>query len=196
MTDGNTLIVDVIQMGDDYILNDTPINMMIAYEVVRRHVTDNGTFYSQLTKKQKTAEGYSFVFDTGDTFTCASDTGYPTSATLNDAKPAELPAVTDADDGKVLTADSGVWVAQTPASGGGVLVVTDTDGTLDKTWQEIYDAMLLGGASISVDNPPCVMNVLLAVHSTKENLFSVVAGVNNGSYIASSASGYPVFNQH
>ena len=25
-------------------------------------------------------------------------------------------------------------------SGGGVLVVTDTDGTLDKTWQEIADA--------------------------------------------------------
>lgn len=26
------------------------------------------------------------------------------------------------------------------SSGGGVLVVTDTDGTLDKTWQEINDA--------------------------------------------------------
>lgn len=27
------------------------------------------------------------------------------------------------------------------SSGGGVLVVHDTDGTLDKTWQEIHDAM-------------------------------------------------------
>lgn len=62
--------------------------------------------------------------------------------------PTALPAITDADDGKVLTADSGVWVAQTPASGGGVLVVNVTEEeiaqgtkyTLDKTWQEIADA--------------------------------------------------------
>ena len=26
-------------------------------------------------------------------------------------------------------------------SGGGVMVINDTDNTLDKTWQEIYDAM-------------------------------------------------------
>lgn len=102
MTDGNTLIVDVIQKGDDYILNDTPVNMMIAYEVVRRHVTDSGTFYSQLTKKHKTAEGYEFVFDTGDTFTCASDTANPTASSISDDAPTELPAVGASDKNKFL----------------------------------------------------------------------------------------------
>lgn len=31
------------------------------------------------------------------------------------------------------------------SSGGGVLVVHDVDGTLDKTWQEIFNAMASGG---------------------------------------------------
>ena len=56
--------------------------------------------------------------------------------------PKELPSVSGTDEGKVLTVNnSGVWVAANPSSGGGVLVVTDTDGTLDKTWQEIADAL-------------------------------------------------------
>ena len=65
--------------------------------------------------------------------------------------PTALPAITDADDGKVLTADSGVWVAQTPASGGGVMLVSvsavqdgnDTIYTADKTAREIINAMPL-----------------------------------------------------
>ena len=35
---------------------------------------------------------------------------------------------------------SGEWVAANPSSGGGALFVTETNGTLDKTWQEINDA--------------------------------------------------------
>ena len=55
--------------------------------------------------------------------------------------PSGMPAVTEQDAGKVATVNnSGVWVAANPSSGGGVLVVTDTNGTLDKTWQEIHDA--------------------------------------------------------
>ena len=55
--------------------------------------------------------------------------------------PSGMPSVTEQDAGKVATVNnSGVWVAANPSSGGGVLVVTDTNGTLDKTWQEIHDA--------------------------------------------------------
>lgn len=58
-----------------------------------------------------------------------------------------LPTVSGDDNGKVLTVVEGEWA---PAAGGGggsgVLVVTENDGTLDKTWQEIYDAMLSTGA--------------------------------------------------
>lgn len=51
----------------------------------------------------------------------------------------DLPAVTAADNGDVLTVVNGAWDKAAP-SGGGVLVVHDANGTLDKTWQEIYDA--------------------------------------------------------
>ena len=63
------------------------------------------------------------------------------------AAPTELPSVSGTDEGKVLTVNnSGAWVAASPSSGGGVLVVTETiengTATLDKTWKEITDAPL------------------------------------------------------
>ena len=89
---------------------------------------------------------------------------------------------------------AGICVEAGGGSGGGVLVVTDTNGTLDKTWQEIYDAMLLGGVSISADNPQRVMNVASVSHNTKANLFQVIVW-GDGRYQASSASGYPAFSE-
>lgn len=88
---------------------------------------------------------------------------------------------------------AGICVEAGGGSGGGVLVVNDVEGTLDKTWNEIYDAMLLGGASISADNPTRVMNVVSVEHDTKANSFNVVGGINN-IYKASSASGYPALS--
>lgn len=59
-----------------------------------------------------------------------------------------LPAIESGDAGKVLTVnadeDAAVWA--TPGGGASVLVVHGDDGTLDKTWQEIHDAMVSSGA--------------------------------------------------
>lgn len=132
--------------------------------------------------------------------------------------PSDLPSVTSADETKVLTVDSnGDWVAgdapsglpsttsasagdvlslnnnkeavwATPSSGGGVLVVTDTDGTLDKTWQEIHDAMLLGGAVLSADNEATAI-VEAGLHKGSYEVY--VGNLNSYFYSADSASGYP-----
>jgi len=105
------------------------------------------------------------------------------------AAPTELPAVTASDAGKVLAVDdSGVWVAQTPASGGGALVVTDTEGTLDKTWTEIHDAMLSGGAVINGESVLMVTSAYIG-----KGTYIIEAGGSNTNtlYSTDSASGYP-----
>ena len=108
-------------------------------------------------------------------------------------EPTALPEITDADDGKVLTADSGVWVAANPSSVGGVLVVTDTDGTLDKTWQEIHDAMLVGGVVISTSSTDSLI-VTRTRYNTKDSAYEVTTRADI-MYLASSASGYPTLSE-
>ena len=59
-----------------------------------------------------------------------------------------LPPITDADDGKVLTADSGVWGAQEPIGKKFIVTLTPTaldySGTMDKTVAEINAAYEAG----------------------------------------------------
>ena len=117
--------------------------------------------------------------------------------------PSGMPSVTEQDAGKVATVNnSGVWVAANPSSGGGVLVVTDTDGTLNKTWQEIVDADL-AVVHIEInseeDPPPrgSVCPVIYHEIDTKMGDYSIgVLFLEDSSlfvqnYAASSASGYP-----
>ena len=105
-----------------------------------------------------------------------------------------LPEVDSEDNGKVLTVVDGAWAAANGGgSGGGVLVVTDTDGTLDKTWQEIHDALLIGGVVIDRSNALGVN--ILTVDNVVGGLSFKVS--NTGAviiYTASSASGYPVLH--
>ena len=79
-------------------------------------------------------------------------------------------------------------------SGGGVLVVTDTDGTLDKTWQEIHDALLVGGVVLSRGDTRAA-NISGVDYSDRSGSY-VVSWCNAGefqigTYTASSADGYP-----
>lgn len=56
-----------------------------------------------------------------------------------------LPAVSGTDEGKVLTVNSdGEWEAAAASGGGQIMHVTETDGTLGATWQEIHDAHVAG----------------------------------------------------
>ena len=102
--------------------------------------------------------------------------------------PNELPAVAAADKGKFLHTNESTGALEWAegGSGGGVLVVADTDGTLDKTWQEIHDAMLSGGAVIQVEE---AVNTVLKVYNSK-GTYVVISAIDDR-YEASSTSGYP-----
>lgn len=81
---------------------------------------------------------------------------------------------------------------------GGVLVVTETDGTLDKTWKEIYDAAENGTPTALriVEEDNILFNWISAVfkESGEEDTFYVDFGVEGGNFnefSTDSASGYP-----
>lgn len=133
MFDGTTLIVDVLTLGENsYALSLPAEDLWVAYEVVRRHVDANGVrHYSQMTEAKTTTDGYSFKFDTGDTFTCPSHLDQPTSSTLSDEQGGGSGGVVFAVN-LSLTNESGSWVA-----------------TLDKTYAEIDSAYKLGQIVLS-----------------------------------------------
>lgn len=73
------------------------------------------------------------------------------------------------------------------AGSGQILVVTDTDGTLDKTWQEIYDAF-----------PNCYIigdswkgTILNVYEDSRYYLYCYYNSSNSRQYRISSANGYP-----
>ncbi len=76
-----------------------------------------------------------------------------------------------------------------------VMVINDDDGTLDKTWQEIYDAMAQGKLClVKVDKgtpEDGIQNGMINVVSSGSG-YIVRGGAN--AYSASSATGYPKAN--
>lgn len=73
------------------------------------------------------------------------------------------------------------------STGGGVLVVHDVDGTLDKTWQEITDAMLSGGAVVAFDNPTSVK----VVTEVFNNAIGYCVVFGELFYASETSDGYP-----
>ena len=75
--------------------------------------------------------------------------------------------------------------------GGGVLVVTDTNDTLDKTWQEIHDAFIAG--SVRIQQGTNILNVKTVGYSSREGTYGLACDVYGSykSYTTDSASGYP-----
>ena len=83
------------------------------------------------------------------------------------------------------------------SGGGGVLVVHDVDDTLDKTWQEIHDAMLSGGAVI--DDSHGSAEAVARAYQGKTGYIVGIPGDGSAAplrYSASSASDYPVRQQN
>lgn len=86
----------------------------------------------------------------------------------------------------------------------GVVVVHDVDGTLDKTWQEIFDAAAAGKAVIAVEASTeeegnrIVFSAFLSVVSDADDYYaqficSVALEVKVNTYVATTANDYPVF---
>ena len=88
-------------------------------------------------------------------------------------------------------------------SGGGVLVVNEVDGTLDKSWQEIHDAMLSGIVVMpSISTTEDVYGKYEALYSFGVTCISDVQyeypeyntytiSTENANYVCSTADGYP-----
>lgn len=88
-------------------------------------------------------------------------------------------------------------------SGGGVMVVTDTEGTLNKTWQEIYDAATVGVVFIKstyeeADEKSIGLYPVNLVSCDSDGYYVAFVsgadaqGLQNTYFVTNSADGYPV----
>ena len=102
--------------------------------------------------------------------------------------------LTNPTDGQTLVynATSGKW----ENGAGGVFAVHDVDGTLDKTWQEIYDAF--AAAKIVVIRVPANVDMAeihlptFAAFDDAEGYYYVSDSQDSFAYIAQTPSGYPI----
>lgn len=77
------------------------------------------------------------------------------------------------------------------SSGGGVLVLhQDENGALDKTWQQIHDALLSGGAAIAYSDQE-VRVIDHAAYNERADYYYVEAS-SNSFFKTADADGYPV----
>lgn len=97
---------------------------------------------------------------------------------------------------KNIISKGGVFKKAPLSNSGGVLVVHDALGTLDKTWQEIANAVATTGAAIVYDHDGA-LGAAVSVTGAGINLISgkyyVVA--NDANFECASASGYPALSE-
>ena len=107
-------------------------------------------------------------------------------------------------DGDIVTSEKLNHIEDGIANGGGVMIINDTDGTLDKTWQEINDAMKAGTFCVVkkekqmlddyfVYNYPVVQAKIATIAGTY-NVNATFYGGDDMEYTTTSATGYPESN--
>lgn len=124
----------------------------------------------------------------------------------------QLPPANSADKDKVLTIDANgvpVWAENSGGgSGGGVLVVhiDEEYSALDKTWQEIHDALAQGTSCVTLyteDDDNVVQGLIASVVTGGPpdlRVYTVHAITTQGdtvageTWIATSRDGYPVYS--
>lgn len=85
-------------------------------------------------------------------------------------------------------------IANAGGGGGGALFVNDVEGTLDKTWQEIFDAMSETIVAILKNDGDTEKYSFMVVDAyADEGEYGVIAktAASDATYIATSADGYP-----
>lgn len=93
--------------------------------------------------------------------------------------------------GDIVTSAKLNKLEQGVANGGGILIVhSDENGILDKTWQEIYDAELAFQQEIDNDYKSIY---LISQIGVEDNTYYIQFA--SFSYTTSSPDDYPVFNQ-
>lgn len=113
----------------------------------------------------------------------------------------DLPAVSAADNGDVLTVVNGAWDKAAPGGGGGVLVVRgnpDNLTTLDKTYNEIFTALSAGTPVMYHESGEDYTQMMWVVYVGEDDgTYSVYIWDTYNStaiqYIAASADGYPEY---
>lgn len=202
----NSLVVDVIKISNSSYKLSVPAGDLLTAAmnsaVLRRHDLSTAAvpnvLYVPLSEAKLSGGTYTFTFASGDEFTASAADAYPAASSVSDNTDSELPAVGANDKNKFLHTNESTGALEWAkgGSGGGVLVVTDTNGTLDKTWQEIHDAMLVG--YVVIDDGTNSLCAIGAVADARSGSYKVstcsLGGTTLRAYTTDSASGYPTLS--